>query len=1015
MVCPRRAARLSCRASFPGVAAGGPARGRRHPGRPRSAAAQLAHGARQVRLRNGALSQHPAAAEQRAAAAAPGRAGRDDARAARRAPTGCGLRIVPLDDGSDRLRHGELRQRGAVPHDGQARSRSMPAARSRARGSTARPSTGSPSWVRRCAGSRWSGPCLVSKVYAEALGRRAVRHRQRLLSNSSASGFSESQNRLDQLLVTLVTSEAFRFVGAEGFECHEHSSSHLASRRPARHARGRCRRHRAAAAPRRHAERQRHGLRRRARRCRCGSAPGSSATASSPTAGCRARTGRATPGSSASSSRRWPRSSPGCRCSRASASRSPTPRRTPACRARRSPARRRAGVSVQLPSIDQLIAPAIGGGTTYPTGIHVGISNQTGATALGLTISYRGPNARQSAQVQPGGAVQELLGFTSNGTPRRPPRPGARLNRSRCSTPSPRTRRRCKRGWAPRIRCGSITTSRACTSSRAGSRRLADRRTRRARSSIPTSSTRLAATTASISRERGQAFSDLLVFALASDLTRVFSYMFTCPACHGNYADCGLDPTSFHEDYGHRLSAKGLSAATAGFNTGVKFAMSNLADMLARMKDTPDGAGNLLDNSCVYTTSCVSESQTHGGTDYPAARRRQGGRQAARRSARAPGRREREQGARSRCSPHSAEPPRRSGMAEGAGLRAESRSSWRESMRRLGGRTRSRSSRSGRVLWVPGVRWRRRGAGHRRREPATPAAIWCAAAARCRCAAGTGRARRGSGSGDAVRGRRGPEQRGQRAPVGGHGPHRAGRQRRRAAARADSAGSIPIIDGPPPARHHGHRVRDPDAEQSGLDQRRPDGHIWFTHQSTAPSAHRQAHAEGTTFILYKTSITNTGPVRHRGRPRRQRLVHEAGRHRPHAARRRDHRVRRAERRRLGAASRWAPTATSGSPSRSHNRIGRVTPAAQFHEFDIPTPNSGPLAITARPRRQPLVHRDGRHREQDRPHHAERATFTEFPIPTPASNPSGITQGPRRQPLVHRARRRTRSVASRRPA
>ena len=120
-----------------------------------------------------------------------------------------------------------------------------------------------------------------------------------------------------------------------------------------------------------------------------------------------------------------------------------------------------------------------------------------------------------------------------------------------------------------------------------------------------------------ITRQRGQAFSDLLVFAMASDLTRVFSYMFTCPACHGNYADCGLDATTFHEDYGHRLSPKGAVYATAGFNTGIKFTMSNLADTLVRMKNTPDGTGNLLDNSCIYTTSCVSESQTHGGADFP--------------------------------------------------------------------------------------------------------------------------------------------------------------------------------------------------------------------------------------------------------------------------------------------------------------------------------------------------------------------------------------------------------------
>ncbi len=120
-----------------------------------------------------------------------------------------------------------------------------------------------------------------------------------------------------------------------------------------------------------------------------------------------------------------------------------------------------------------------------------------------------------------------------------------------------------------------------------------------------------------ITRARSQAFADLLVFALSTDITRVFTFMFSCPACHGNYVDCGLDPATFHEDFGHRLSPKGQAYATAGFNTGVRYAMSNLNDMLVRMRDTPDGAGNLLDNSCVYSTSCVSDSPTHSNLDFP--------------------------------------------------------------------------------------------------------------------------------------------------------------------------------------------------------------------------------------------------------------------------------------------------------------------------------------------------------------------------------------------------------------
>jgi hypothetical protein len=120
----------------------------------------------------------------------------------------------------------------------------------------------------------------------------------------------------------------------------------------------------------------------------------------------------------------------------------------------------------------------------------------------------------------------------------------------------------------------------------------------------------------SITRQRSQAFADLLVFALSGDLTRVFSFNFTSPACHGQYIDCGL-MASFHEDYGHRNSPRGAVAATEGFNTGIRFTMSCLNDLLVKMRDTPDGAGNLLDNTAVFTTSCVAESSTHGGVDFP--------------------------------------------------------------------------------------------------------------------------------------------------------------------------------------------------------------------------------------------------------------------------------------------------------------------------------------------------------------------------------------------------------------
>jgi hypothetical protein len=47
------------------------------------------------------------------------------------------------------------------------------------------------------------------------------------------------------------------------------------------------------------------------------------------------------------------------------------------------------------------------------------------------------------------------------------------------------------------------------------------------------------------------------------------------------------------------------------------YAMTCLSDLLARMKAATEGTGNLLDSACLYVTSCVSESQSHSGSDFP--------------------------------------------------------------------------------------------------------------------------------------------------------------------------------------------------------------------------------------------------------------------------------------------------------------------------------------------------------------------------------------------------------------
>ncbi|HEX3694201.1 MAG TPA: DUF1552 domain-containing protein [Polyangia bacterium] len=271
---------------------------------------------------------------------------------------------------------------------------------------------------------------------------------------------------------------------------------------------------------------------------------------------------------------------------------------------------------VQLPTIDQVVGAVTNTGTLYPKGLHVGLTSTNGGIAMGLNVSFSGSNAPNPPQQSPAAMFQTLLKYASTGTGMAaPPDPSLLRRRMVLDAIADESK-------ALRARLG-VEDQNRLDQHLSGLHQLQNQLVAagmpRMTGTIvdPDKAYPSRGADGSITRMRGQAFSDLLVFAMAGDLTRVFSYAFTGPACHGGYGDCGLAASSFHEDYGHRTSSKGVQAATEGFNTGVKFTMSCLADTLTRMKNTPDGAGNLLDNSVLYTTSCVSESQTHGGTDFP--------------------------------------------------------------------------------------------------------------------------------------------------------------------------------------------------------------------------------------------------------------------------------------------------------------------------------------------------------------------------------------------------------------
>ncbi len=285
------------------------------------------------------------------------------------------------------------------------------------------------------------------------------------------------------------------------------------------------------------------------------------------------------------------------------------------------------GADVQLPSIDQVLAPILNKGVmpALPGGLHVGISNTSGAGALDLRVSFRGPNASNPPQYDPAAVFKQLVMFggstTGGGTtgPTGPDPELAHRKRALDAVLDSAASLRARLGKADQLRLDQhlegvhqienqiAIVSTMPTTPTTTNAKLVD----------PATAYPNMGAVGSITKLRNSAMSDLVVFALATDITRVFSYMFTCSACHGNYADAGLDPVTFHEDYGHRKSPKGLTYATQGFLTGVQYAMTNFNDTLTRMMNCADGAGNLLDNSVVYSTSCTSESQTHSGNDYP--------------------------------------------------------------------------------------------------------------------------------------------------------------------------------------------------------------------------------------------------------------------------------------------------------------------------------------------------------------------------------------------------------------
>jgi hypothetical protein len=110
--------------------------------------------------------------------------------------------------------------------------------------------------------------------------------------------------------------------------------------------------------------------------------------------------------------------------------------------------------------------------------------------------------------------------------------------------------------------------------------------------------------------ERLQAMNGLLTLALACDMTRVFTMLY-----HGSVS--GTVFWQVGADRGHHELSHEGEAAQAVIEASTIYTMEQFALMVQAFKDTPEGAGNLLDSSAILATSDTSDGAAHSENDYP--------------------------------------------------------------------------------------------------------------------------------------------------------------------------------------------------------------------------------------------------------------------------------------------------------------------------------------------------------------------------------------------------------------
>jgi hypothetical protein len=260
------------------------------------------------------------------------------------------------------------------------------------------------------------------------------------------------------------------------------------------------------------------------------------------------------------------------------------------------------------PSIDQVVASALGAPTRFRS-LELGVSraNVSGEGTTLRHLSHNGPDNTNPPEFSPRAVFERIFGsgFVQPGDePVIDPR--LKLRRSVLDA---------VRGDAADLRARLGMTDRLRLDQHLESIRALENQIIMLESSAPPPSMCMAADDpGDLDRNNisgiSTAMADLLAMSFACDQTRVASIMFSGSVSLQVYGEIGMS-TEHH----------GLSHDEGGDQPNVHaittFIMAQLNTFLERLKNTPEGDGNLLDRLALLASSDTSEGQPHSLGDYP--------------------------------------------------------------------------------------------------------------------------------------------------------------------------------------------------------------------------------------------------------------------------------------------------------------------------------------------------------------------------------------------------------------